>query len=69
MIATYAQADLFSPRPIASPIASPTPAATTPAVKRREHCSTQAPGPRRTITGDLPTLVVDGIKHLTYFVE
>jgi len=58
------QMDLWA----ATVIASPTPAATPPAAPRREHCPAPAPGPRKATTGDLPTLVVDGIKHLTYYV-
>ena len=63
-MSALAQMDLFDIRPAMPPRMPATP----PAVKRREYCPIVIGGLPQGKTGDLPTLVVDGIKHLAYHV-
>ncbi len=60
MITTYIQGDMFaSPRP-AAPAAALPPAPIAP----------EGPAlPPKSVTSDLPCMVVDGIKNQTYIIE
>ena len=59
------QGDLFAP----AVIANPTPPATPPAKSVRRLWPYEAAGLSYDTTSNIPTLVVDGIKNLTYHVQ
>jgi len=55
------QLDLFAPVPVAAPrIAASAPKVTAPTIGHERT---------RVVTEDMPCLVVDGLKNLTYFVQ
>ncbi len=69
MITTYLQqGDLFAPRPSA-PAAAPRTSAMTFALPPALIAPKGPALPPKSVTSDLPCLVVDGIKNQTYTIE
>ncbi|MEI7956848.1 MAG: hypothetical protein WCJ66_16915 [Verrucomicrobiota bacterium] len=66
---TYLQTDLFAPQPTGAPVTAPKMPATTSAPQPAPPLPKGPDMPPKSTTGDLATLVVDGVKNLTHISE